>query len=51
MKEIRRIFTEIDADKDGAISKEEMRASIAKLGNLIPELNADNIDEIFDHLD
>ena len=32
MKEMRRLFLEIDVDHDGAISKEEMRNSIPSLG-------------------
>ena len=35
MKEMRRLFLEIDDDKDGAISIEEMREGIPKLGTVI----------------
>ena len=51
MKEIRRIFRELDEDGSGVLNKEELRVGLPKLSSKMPDLNGENFDQMFEVMD
>ena len=51
MREIKRVFREIDGDDNGTIDLEELRAGLPKLGEFVSEITEDTVDEIFNNMD
>ena len=51
MREIKRVFREIDSDGNGTIDFEELRNGLPSLGALVAEITPDTVAEIFSDMD
>ena len=51
MREIKRVFREIDSDENGTIDLEELRIGLTKLSTVVAEITEDTVAEIFASMD
>ena len=51
MREIKRVFREIDDDANGMIDLQELRIGLPQLSNVVAEITEDTVAEIFNNMD
>lgn len=51
MRDLKRIFREIDEDQNGMIEIEELERGLPKLSSLLSEITQENVQDIFNNMD